>query len=105
MRRRKVSSWKEAYYILSILGAIVAAAITIWGPNGYTDLKKSQVELQVQKAKVDELKRKNVDARSRIESLKSDKQAIERVARERGYAGPDEVIQLLPPDPQPQKQK
>jgi len=105
MKRRKVSCWKEVYYILSIVGAIVAAAITLWGPHGYTDLKKAQVELQVQKAKVGDLKRANEEARSRIQALKSDKRALERVARERGYAGADEIIQLLPPEPQPQKQK
>jgi len=27
------------------------------------------------------------------------------VARERGYAGTDEIIQLLPPEPPPRKQK
>lgn len=105
MRRRKVSSWKEAYYILSIVGAIVAAAVTVWGPHGYTELKKAHVELQVQKAKVSELKLANEEARSRIRALKSDKRTLERVARERGYAGTDEIIQLLPPEPPPRKQK
>ncbi len=105
MRRRKVSSWKEAYYILSIVGAIVAAAVTVWGPHGYLDLKKAQVELQVQKARVDELKRANEEARSRVRDLKSDPRALERVARERGYAKADEIILQLPPEPPPQKQK
>ncbi len=105
MRRRKVSSWKEAYYILSIVGAIVAAAMTVWGPHGYLDLRKAQVGLQVQKARVDELKRANEDARSRVRALKSDPRALERVARERGYARGDEIILQLPPEPLPKKQK
>jgi cell division protein FtsB len=105
MRRRKVSCWKEAYYILSIVGAIVAAAITVWGPHGFMDLRKAQAELQVQKTKVDELKLANEEARSRIHALKSDKRALERVARERGYARADEIILQLPPEPPPQKQK
>lgn len=105
MRRQKVSCCKEAYYILSIVGAILAAAITVWGPHGYMDLKKAQVELQVQKEKVSDLKRTNGEAIARIQALKSDKPTLERVARERGYAGADEIIQILPPEPQPQKQK
>ncbi len=105
MRRRKVSSWKEAYYILSIVGAIVAAAVTVWGPHGYLDLRKAQVELRVQKERVNELKRANEEARSRVSSLKSDPRALERVARERGYARGDEIILQLPPEPPPQKQK
>ena len=84
----------------------MAAAITVWGPHGYMDLKKAQVELQVQKEKVSDLKRTNGEAIARIQALKSDKPTLERVARERGYAGADEIIQIiLPPEPQPQKQK
>jgi cell division protein FtsB len=105
MRRRKVSCWKEAYYILSIVGAIAAATVTVWGPHGYTELKKAQLELQVQKAKVDDLKRANEEARSRVQALKSDPRALERVARERGYAAADEIILMLPPEPPSQKQK
>src|SRR5512135_997777 len=105
MKRRKVSYWKEAHYILSIVGAIVAAALTVWCPHCYLDLRKAQSELQVQKVRVDELKRANEDARSRVRGLKSDPRALERVARERGYAKGDEIILQLPPEPPPQKQK
>jgi cell division protein FtsB len=105
MQHRKVSCWKEAYYILSIIGAIVAAVVTVWGPHGYMDLKKSQAELQVQKEKVSALKQTNAEARARIEALKSDKRTLERVARERGYADPDELIQLIPPEQPSRKRK
>lgn len=83
----------------------MAAAVTVWGPHGYTDLRKTQLEVQVQKGKVEALERSNGEARTRIQALKSDRRALERVARARGYAGADEIIQLLPQEPQPEKKK
>jgi hypothetical protein len=37
--------------------------------------------------------------------LKSNKRTLERVARERGYADPDELIQLIPPEQPSRKRK
>jgi cell division protein FtsB len=103
MQRRKRSYARETYYILCILGATVIAAFTFWGPEGFRDMKRAQVELEAHRLRVQMQRQSNVELKARIQALKTDRQAIEAIARDKGFARPAEIIQPLNQDEQPRK--
>ena len=88
------------YYIflITVVGGILLLSFV--GPGGYLELKKARLELQLQRARVDALKRSNTERMKTIEELKSDKEAIERYARKKGYGRENEIIQQLPENPE-----
>ncbi|MBN1566986.1 MAG: septum formation initiator family protein [Acidobacteria bacterium] len=97
---RRLTYKKELYYIVCIVGLLVVLLFSFWGPGGYRDLQKARLELQEQRIRVNELKRKNYNRMKSIESLRSDKKALEKYAREKGYGKEGEIIQQLPPEPE-----
>ena len=94
---KRILHFKFALVIIIII-VTLAAILTFgfWGPGGYRDLQKARRDLQMQKARVEDLKRSNSERMKSIEDLRSDKQALERYAREKGYGRNDEIIQQLP---------
>ena len=91
---------KELYYIFLIMVVGGILLLSFIGPGGYLELKKARLELQLQRARVDALRRSNKERLKTIEALKSDKEAIERYARRKGYGRDDEIIQQLPENPE-----
>jgi len=98
--RKSVSHLKELYYIIFIVSLAVIASFGIWGPAGYAGFKKARAGLEVQRALVESLKRSNTERLKSIQALRSDKEALERYAREKGYARKDELVQQLLQDSQ-----
>jgi cell division protein FtsB len=94
--RYHISYKKELYYILCIVALIVIMLFSIFGPGGYRELQKTRLELQEQRSRVDTLKQENSERRKSIEALQSDKEALEKYAREKGYGREGEIIQQLP---------
>jgi cell division protein FtsB len=92
----RLSHKKELFYILFIIVLTAIFLFSIWGPGGYRELQKARLELQAQRARVEELKRSNEERRRSIEELRSDRDTLERYAREKGYGRDDEIIQQLP---------
>ena len=97
-RRTRTSLAREVYYILCLVLFIVSALFAIWGPGGWRELKRAQLEMQVLRARVDDLSRQNTRRLKSIEDLKSRKEEIEGIAREEGWARDDEIIQRVPSD-------
>lgn len=91
--RGQLSYKKELYYILCIVALVVILLFTVLR---YRDLQKARLELQEQRMRVDEIKRDNQERMKSIEALRSDKDALERYAREKGYGKEGEIIQRLP---------
>ncbi|MBN2318651.1 MAG: septum formation initiator family protein [Acidobacteria bacterium] len=91
---------KELYYIFLIMVVGGILLLSFIGPGGYLELKKARLELQLQSARVDALRRSNKERLETIEALKSDEEAIERYARQKGYGRDDEIIQQLPENPE-----
>ncbi len=94
--RSRLSLKKEVYYILCIVGLLVILLFSFLGPGGYRDLRKARLELQAQRTRVDEIKKSNAERMKSIEALRSDKDALENYAREKGYGREGEIIQQLP---------
>lgn len=96
----RISHKKELYYILCIVVLLVVLLFSFFGPGGYRDLRKARLELQEQRVRVEELKRRNFERMKSIEALRYSKEALEKYAREKGYSKQDEIIQQLPQEPE-----
>jgi cell division protein FtsB len=101
--RYRISYKKELYYILCIVALAIIMLFSIFGPGGYRELQKARLELQEQRSRVEELKHENSERRKSIEALKSDKEALEKYAREKGYGREGEIIQQLPKESEDKK--
>jgi len=93
---------KELYYIFLIVVVGGILLLSVFGPDGYLEMKKAQQELQLQQSQVDALKKSNAESIKTIETLRSDRDAIERYAREDGYGRENEIIEQLPEDSEPE---
>ena len=91
----RLSYKKEIYYILCIVAVAVILLFSFLGPGGYRDLQRARAELQNQNRRVEDLKRKNEERMRKIEALRSDKDALEKYAREKGYGREGEIIQQV----------
>ncbi len=95
---------REMYYILIITAVLAAGYMSVWGPGGYKELKKAQADLEAQRERVEALQRGNQERLDTIKALRSDREALEKYARGKGYGRKEEIIQQLPqPNPAPPK--
>jgi len=101
--RRRLSHKKEAYYIICIVAVLTILLASFFGPGGYRELQKSRLELQEEHIRIDRLERHNSERMKSIEKLRSDRNAIEKYAREKGYGKKGEIIQQLPKEPEDSK--
>ncbi len=97
--RNRPSHGKEIYYILCILVVVFLTFISIWGPGGYLSLKRARQDMEDLRERVETLKRNNSERMDTIRALRSDPQALEKYAREKGYGKPGEIVQELPEQP------
>jgi cell division protein FtsB len=100
--KRRTSHKKELYYIACIVVLMAVLLFSFFGPGGYHDLRKARLELQEQRVRVEELKRRNYAHMQSIKALQSDKNVLEKYAREKGYGKQGEIIQQLPDDSEQQ---
>jgi len=94
--KNRHSHKREASYILCIVFVAAILIFSLFGPGGYRELRSARIELQEQRARVDELKRDNYRRMKSIEALRSDKEEWEKNAREKGYGREGEIVQHLP---------
>ena len=75
-----------------------SGSTTSWGPHGFLAMRRTQQEMDRLRSDVQRLNRENSEMSGEAKSLKTDPQAIERIAREEmGLARPGEMIFKLPP--------
>jgi cell division protein FtsB len=98
--RKSAHHLRELYYIVIILLVAVVATFSMWGPGGYTVLRKARAGLETHRALVESLRRSNSAHLMSVKALRSDRGAIERYAREKGYARRDELVQPLRRNPE-----
>ena len=84
----------------------LAAAITllllqdVFGTHGVLAMRRAQKEAAAVQRQIDQMNQENQQLQDRVKALKTDPQAIERIAREEmGLARPGEYIFKLQPKP------
>jgi cell division protein FtsB len=74
------------------------------GPHGFLAMRRTQKEMDQLRTEVERLNQENNRMAGEAQALKSDPQAVERIAREdMGLARPGEMIFKLPPAPPAQQ--
>ncbi len=87
---------------VAVLACLLAVHV-VAGPNGLFTYQQKRAEHRKLEKEVQQIQVENERLAKRIESLKSDPNAIEKEAREQlRYARPGEVVYTLP-NPPPQK--
>jgi cell division protein FtsB len=99
MRSDQSRSYRGA--ILALLLVWVALVVhEIYGEHGYLALRREKTEYDSLQQEVRRLQEENQQLERRIEALKSDPKAIERIARDQMHmARPGERIYTLPEKP------
>ncbi len=101
-RRSKVSHTRELGFIICLALTILLAAIGLIGPGGYLEMKRAERELEALRARVAARERANRKLMGAVRALETDPHAVERQAREQGYARPGELVQEVTPPPSSQ---
>jgi cell division protein FtsB len=94
------SFWRR--HARAILGAalLLLGIHDILGPHGFLAMRRTQKEMDQLRSDVQRLNKENSEMNDEAKSLKTDPNAIERIAREEmGLARPGEMIFKLPPPP------
>ena len=97
--------WRPAATVVVVALALLLGWHVFNGKNGISVWQQKRAEERQLRKEIDDLGQENGRLQQRVEQLKSDPDAIARVAREKlHYAKPNEVIVTLPPDPPQQTQ-
>ncbi len=95
--RRKPSPWRRFLIIVIGLGLFALVVHTVFGERGYLGLRSQRGEYERLKQEVWTLEEENQQLKEEIKALKSDPNAVERVAREElKMAKPGETVITLP---------
>jgi cell division protein FtsB len=98
--KRRISHKRELYYILCIVAVLVILLFSFFGPGGYRDLQKARLQVQAQRVRVERIERDNSSRLKTIDKLRTDPNALEKHARDKGYAREGDIIQQLPEEPE-----
>lgn len=103
-----VEQCREVYELWKRKAAIIATVMltcvifyhVVFGANGWVVYQKKKVEYRDLQGQLQKLADENAALQKDVKSLKSDKSAIEREAREQlHYTRPGEVIYVVPTKP------
>jgi cell division protein FtsB len=98
--RGQAPIWRR--HLLKILGlALLALGIhDVFGTHGYLAMRRSQREVEELRGQIEKLNQENQELAEHVKALKTDPDAIEKIAREEmGLARPGEMIFKLPAEP------
>ena len=82
-----------------IAGFVFLVLQDVFGAHGLIAMRRSQMEADAVQKEIKQLSDENQRLLNQAQSLKTDRSAIERAAREMGLSGPHELIFRLPPKP------
>jgi cell division protein FtsB len=101
-RRKKVSHGREAFYIACILIFVLIGIFIVFGPEGYLEMKRIQVEFETHRKRNEAIADTNDKIKQEIQGMRDDPQVQEDYLRRKGYARKGEII-LEVPEPAPDK--
>ena len=104
-------TWTKVYRLRRKIGTCTVLALTlalalhvVFGANGWVVFRQRRAEIDNLQREVNTPQLQNQQFTEQIKALKTDKQAIEKEAREQlHYARPGEVVYVSPPPINPQK--
>ncbi|MGB6484803.1 MAG: septum formation initiator family protein [Candidatus Acidiferrales bacterium] len=89
----------HARYFFALLFCLLLLQ-DVFGTHGLMAMHRSKTQMHTIQAQIDKLDQQNRDLQQRIQNLKTDPSAIEKIARDRmGLARPGELIFSLPAKP------
>ncbi|MGH9736961.1 MAG: FtsB family cell division protein [Candidatus Acidiferrales bacterium] len=95
--------WRRNVMWILLAGLGLLVLQDVFGMHGVLAMRRAQHEATHEQQEINRINQENVKLQNRVNSLKSDPQAIERIAREQmGLARPGEYIFKIP---QPASQK
>jgi cell division protein FtsB len=91
------SFWRRHLREILAIALLTLAIHDVFGAHGFLAMRRTQKEIQGLRDQITRLNQENSQLSSQVKELKSDPQAIERIAREQmGLARPGEIIIKLP---------
>ncbi len=90
--------WRRNVMWILFAGLGLLVLQDVFGLHGVLAMRRAQHEATQEQQEIDRINQENVELQNRVSHLKTDPQAIERIAREQmGLARPGEYIFKIPP--------
>ena len=90
--------WRRNVMWILLAGLGLLILQDVFGTHGVLAMRRAQHEAKRDQQEINRINQENVQLQNRVNSLKTDPEAIERVAREQmGLARPGEYIFKIPP--------
>jgi cell division protein FtsB len=90
--------WRRNLMWLLVAGLGLLVLQDVFGMHGVLAMRRAQHEAAREQQEIDRINQENVQLQTHVNSLKTDPEAIERIAREQmGLARPGEYIFKIPP--------
>ncbi|MGA9882953.1 MAG: septum formation initiator family protein [Candidatus Acidiferrales bacterium] len=90
--------WRRNLMWILLAGLGLLILQDVFGMHGVLAMRRAQHEATHEQREINRINQENVQLQNRVNSLKTDPQAIERIAREQmGLARPGEYIFKIPP--------
>src|SRR2546425_677484 len=90
---------RESFFIVLLLSVIFLLYLSVFGQGGYLKLREYRKKFNWLQADNDRLRAENEKLMESIKQLKTNRHAIEKVAREDfNFARPGDIIVALPED-------
>jgi cell division protein FtsB len=90
--------WRRNVMWILLAGLGLLILQDVFGTHGVLAMRRAQREATREQQEIDRINQQNVELQNRVTQLKTDPQAIERIAREQmGLARPGEYIFKIPP--------
>jgi cell division protein FtsB len=94
--------WRRNLMWILLAGLGLLILQDVFGTHGVLAMRRAQHEATREQQEIDRINKENVELQSRVNSLKTDPETIERIAREQmGLARPGEYIFKVPPANKP----
>jgi cell division protein FtsB len=96
--------WRRNVMWILLAGLGLLILQDVFGTHGVLAMRRAHREATREQQEIDRINQQNVQLQSRVNSLKTDPQTIERIAREQmGLARPGEYVFKIPPANKPAK--
>ena len=95
------SFWSRHARKILGLALLMLAVHDIFGAHGFLAMRRTQRQIQQLREEIERLNKENNALSERVQSLRTDPKAVERIAREEmGLARPGELIFKMPAAPE-----